>query len=71
MARRFQAVERQRGGGQARVKAGDGAAVGFVEAVRAAVRRDLGQAHQLDIGHLDQRGGGRQFGAELVQLSSR
>ena len=68
MARRFQVVQLQRGGRQSRIEAGNGAAIGLVEAVRAAVGRLFGEAHQLDVGHLDQRGGGGQLGTELVQL---
>jgi hypothetical protein len=68
MARCFELVEAQGGGRQPRVEAGDGAAVRLVEPVRTAIGRLFRQAHQFHVGHRDQRSGGRQLGAELVQL---
>lgn len=67
MARGLAAGEFVQRGGQARIHAGEGAAVGLVLAVLAHVGRTLGQRLHFH-GHVDQRGRERQLAAEVVHL---
>ncbi|MNX79547.1 hypothetical protein D3C86_1111780 [compost metagenome] len=61
------AGQAQRGGGQAGIDADEGAAVGFVAAVRGVVAAAVGQRQQLGVGG-DEQGGDGEFGAERVDL---